>query len=263
MKVADFDIHSLTDKFLVREVVTLPKEHIRLETGFRYPDRSVVDLYIVNPGLLKSVGPVVLTDFGNTLSWLNQLGIDPLRQKRRLKLMDDVLETYALSRDGAAIQCQVDLSEVKSAILRLGQACVRIADLSYMLQFRSPGVFAEDVEEIVAETSLDYVPDAEITGGKGIAVKVDILVNSPRHPTAVMMMPTRGLVTSQLRQKSEHVFTTFYDLSEWSGQRLGVVETDSILYPQHDIDRLLGIGAMITSIANRAEIVQFLRGYAN
>jgi hypothetical protein len=41
------------------------------------------------------------------------------------------------------------------------------------------------------------------------------------------------------------------------------VETDATVYPPHEIDRLEGIGAMITSIANRAEIVQFLRGYTN
>jgi hypothetical protein len=263
MMGAAFNIESLTDKILVRDTATLSKGHIRLETGFRYPDGSVVDLYIANPDLLAGVAPVTLTDFGNTLSWLGHLGIDPLRQKRRLKLMEDVLDTYSVNRDGAAIQCQANPDDIKSAILRLGQACVRIADLSYMLRFRSPGVFADDVEEIVAETSLEYEPDAIIPGRKGAPVKVDMLVNSPHLPTAIMIMPTRGQGLYQLRQRSEHVFTTFFDLAEWSGQRLGIVESDGNSYPENEIDRLTAIGTMIRSTSNQADIVQYLRGYIN
>jgi hypothetical protein len=63
---------------LVRNIDVLAKGHTRIETAFRYPDGSNMDLFISNDqGLLSGIEPIELTDFGYTLSWLAQIGINP------------------------------------------------------------------------------------------------------------------------------------------------------------------------------------------
>lgn len=246
---------------LVRTTDRLEKGHLRLETHFLYPDGSMMELYLAN-GAGDLFNAFTLTDFGNTLAWLGYLGIDPTRQKRRRAIMQDVLDNYGITRDGAALSCRItEAKDIPVALCRLGQACVRVADISYLLRFRSTGLFAEDVEEIIAETSLEYELEASLPGKLG-AVKVDALVNAPRLPTAVMLLPTRAMAATQLRTKSEHVFTTFYDLEAWPGQRLGIVEEAMDLYSSVDINRLTALGVRITSTANRAEIGAMLRGLA-
>ena len=89
---------------LARAVNLLPKGHTRIETGFHYPDGSNIDLFIPRgEGLLQEVEPVMLTDFGCTLSWLAQLGINPLKSGRRRKLMKDVLSIYDVNERYAAL----------------------------------------------------------------------------------------------------------------------------------------------------------------
>jgi hypothetical protein len=69
---------------LVRGVDLVPKGHTRIQTGFRYPDGSAIDLFLAKPaGLLADVEDLRITDFGNTISWLGFLGIDPFKPGRR------------------------------------------------------------------------------------------------------------------------------------------------------------------------------------
>ena len=74
-------LDALSPHGLVRSVDLLPKGHVRIETAFHYPDGSTIDLFIPrDDGFLGGLEPIELTDFGNTLTWLAQLGINPLKK---------------------------------------------------------------------------------------------------------------------------------------------------------------------------------------
>ncbi len=93
---------------LLRSFDVLPKGHVRLQTAFHYPDGSDIDLFICKEAsLLEGVEPIELTDFGYTLSWLGQLGINPLKSQRRRKLLEDVLNTYNVREFATALKCRV------------------------------------------------------------------------------------------------------------------------------------------------------------
>jgi len=117
---------------LIEAVDTVPKGHVRIATAFRYPDGSTVDLFVAGRhGLLPGIGPLTLTDFGNTLLWLDRLPIRPLTSARLRTLMEDVLQTHGITHVGGALCCTVDIDDLLSGIIRLGQACIRVADLVF------------------------------------------------------------------------------------------------------------------------------------
>lgn len=122
---------------LVEAVDAVPKGHLRFATAFRYPDGSTVDLFIANrQDLLSDIDPLTLTDFGNTFLWLDQLDIRPLKSARRRRLTEDVLETYGVTHAKGALSCMVKAEDLVSGIIRLGQACIRIADLTFTQRWR-------------------------------------------------------------------------------------------------------------------------------
>jgi hypothetical protein len=128
-----------------RTVDTLPKGHLRIATAFCYPDGSTVDLFIANRrDLLSEIGPLTLTDFGNTFLWLDQLDIRPLKSARRKRLTEHVLNTYGITCIRGALSCEVNIDELLPGIIRLGQACIRVADLTFTQRIAVQGSSRRD-----------------------------------------------------------------------------------------------------------------------
>ena len=154
----------LSHNALIEAVDAVPKGHLRIASAFRYPDGSAVDLFIANQkDLLSGVGPVTLTDFGNTFLWLDQLDIRPLKSARRKQLTEDVLETYGGTHARGSLSCTVDKTNLLPGIIRLGQACIRIADLTFTQRIAAQGSFTEEVENLIDDTGLDYEPNSTKT----------------------------------------------------------------------------------------------------
>ncbi|QCG91634.1 DUF1828 domain-containing protein [Azospirillum sp. TSH100] len=130
------ELTEVKDRFkscpLVEEIDMLPKGHVRISTAFRYPDGSSVDVFIADrPSLLSKIMPMTLTDFGNTFLWLDQMDIRPLRSARRRRLTLDILETHGIEHSKGVLSCNVAPQELAIGVIRLGQACIRVADLIF------------------------------------------------------------------------------------------------------------------------------------
>lgn len=243
---------------LVRGVDVLPKGHIRIETAFHYPDGSSMDLYVPrDDGFLGGVEPVGLTDFGNTLSWLAQLGINPLKSGRRRKLMNDVLHVYGISEQGTELKCRVPAGDLGAGIIRLGQACLRIADLAYTVRFVPRAQFAEEVEEMLDNAGFRYEPEAPITGSEGKVIKADFQVHGQRADTALMLLSAETKIPTAARIRAEHVFTVFFDLQAWTGQRVAALDDRSPIYQHADLDRIEKV-ASIVPFSDRETLVELL-----
>jgi hypothetical protein len=224
---------------LVHEVDLVPKGHTRIQTGFFYPDGSSVDLFIEREnGLLAGLEPVKLTDFGNTFSWLGQVGVDPQKSPRRREIVKDVLTTYDVREAGGALELRVPRADLATGIVRLGQACLRIADIVYTLRVPSVSQFSEEMEEFLGEAGLDYESGAQISVRDDVNVKVDFRVRGVRAESAVMLLSAETKVAHYAKQKAEHVFVVFSDLGEWSGQRITAFDDRTDIYANADIRRL-------------------------
>ena len=244
---------------MVRNVDILPKGHTRIETAFRYPDGSSVDLFISRKDdLLRGIEPVELTDFGNTLSWLAQVGIDPAKSPRRRKQMGDILRMYEVSEEGTAITCRILPDKLGEGIIRLGQACLRLADLAFTARFLQKAQFAEEVEDLLDSAGFRYEADAPLAGSEGKTHKVDFQVHGQRTDTALMLLPAETKNPAAARSRAEHVFAVFFDLQAWKGQRVAALDDRSPIYQDPDLSRIEKV-ASIVPYSDRQALVEFLK----
>lgn len=245
---------------LVRNVDLLPKGHTRIETAFHYPDGSSMDLFVAHrdSDLLNGLEPLELTDFGNTLSWLGQIGIDPFKSQRRRKQMSDILRMYDVREEGTAIKCRVSSNEIGEGIIRLGQACLRLADFAFMVRFLPRAQFAEEVEDVLDGAGFRYEPDAPLTGSESKVHKVDFQVYGQRTDTALMLLPAETKNPATARIRAEHVFAVFFDLQIWRGQRVAALDDRASIYQDADLSRIEKV-ASIVSFSDRQALVEFLK----
>ena len=213
------EIDCLKRTSLIKEADLIKNSHVRMETGFLYPDGSSVDIFIKNDhDLFKNID-VVLTDFGNSISWLNMIGIDPFKSQKKSGILKNIFETYGIREEGGCLECRINIDSVAEGIVRLGQACLRVADLSYTVRFAPQSLFAEEVEEVLDESGLAYERNAKILGRARNMVKVDFKVRGPRTESALMLLPAETRSETAAHQKAAHVFFGFIRFAKLAGPK--------------------------------------------
>lgn len=231
---------------LIDSVDMLPKGHVRIASAFRYPDGSTVDLFIENRhDLLSKVSPLTLTDFGHTFLWLDQLDIRPLKSARRRQLTEDILETYGITHDRGALSCEVDKKDLISGIIRLGQACLRISDLTFTQRITAQGSFTDEVESLIRNSGLEYESNAKLIGRENADVLVDFLVHSPRVEKAILTLPAESTYKGVAKTRSREVFTRCYDLRGWCGQCVVALDDRRPSYQEDDLSRIQDVATII------------------
>ncbi|MEI8254128.1 MAG: DUF1828 domain-containing protein [Deltaproteobacteria bacterium] len=183
---------ALAGQTVVADVAQLPKPgHIRIETKLLYPDGSCVDVFIRSDGpLFREVpGPLVLSDLGQTTAWLLDVGVRPWLSKKRQQFVTDTLRVFGATQIGGEIRLSLDSpADLSSGILRLGQACLRVADLTFTRRASLVMPFAEDVEEVFADAELIYEPSIDLVGRFGSPVSIDYLVTGKHTKSAVLTL---------------------------------------------------------------------------
>jgi hypothetical protein len=238
---------------VVKAVDKLPKGHVRLETRFFYPDRSAIDLFIKNP--MQTGDKLILTDMGYTTSWLSDVLVKPWQSKKRARFVEDALRVLDVHQEGGALATEFtkDPGSLVDAIVRLGQACVRVADLTFTRRSALQVYAAEEVEEILTDADLPYEPNAELPVRGGNIVTVDFLVHGRKRDTALItLLPdTQGAAHSA----SVEVFRKMYDLqvSDRIEQRISVYNDKVNVYRTEDLDRLMDVSDLI-GISHRDEL---------
>jgi len=130
----------------------LTNGHVRIQTALEYGDGSSIDVFVVNQ---TEINAVLLTDFGNTMNWLMDAGVKPTATKRRQAFVRRVLEQFDIENRSGALELRVPtLNDVPAGVLRLSQACMRIADMVLTAKMRLPTAFGERVAEVFEEGDL-------------------------------------------------------------------------------------------------------------
>lgn len=239
---------AIVGRALVQTTDLLPKGYLRIETGFLYPDGSNIDLFLksaAQPGLFDKL---TLSDLGETSAWLLDVQVKPWLSKKRQALLDDAIAIYGVSKQGGALQLDVErLDQLPDAIVRLGQACVRVADLSYTRRASLQSAFTEDVEEVIIELELNFDRDFELLGRNSHPVRVDCLVSGHHSQSALLMWSTSS--SSSAHTQANEIFRKWYDLDvpQRGEQRVTVLDDRFDVYKDEDIDR----------IKNFAEVLAF------
>jgi hypothetical protein len=242
---------------LVRGVDRVPRRHLRLETIFRYPDGGAIDLFI--PWNDDLFAPVTVTDFGQTMTWLADNQVRPWTSKKRQQFLADALLALGVEQDGGAFVTTVnpDLSDLTEAIARVGQACIRAADLMFTSRSVMQSSITEDVEELLIEHGLRYTTNAVLEGPYG-EHRFNFLVEGQNQRTAVLTWSSAH--PSSAHNSSLEILVKWYDLitRDRPEQRLTVWDDRSDVYKPEDIERLEGLSTVLP-ISRPDEVVAVLR----
>jgi len=237
---------------LVRAVDLVPKGHVRIETAFLYPERSSVDLFLVEDALLLPGGK--LSDLGNTSQWLLDVQVRPWLSKKRQAYIEDALRIYGVAQNGGALELQLQsLDAIIDGVVRLGQACIRVADLVYTRRSALQSAVTEEVEEVLADFEMDYDVNPELRGRYGVPVRVDFLVRGTKGRSALLTLSSPN--TSQAHVQANEIFRRWYDLDvpARTEQRVTIFNDSYDVYRDDDFRRLSDMSELV-ALSDRTTI---------
>jgi Domain of unknown function DUF1828 len=241
----------LEDRSIVRTIDVVPRGHIRIMTGLLYPDGSSVDVFIVNDTHESPAGgapaqPLRLSDLGQTVAWLLDVGVRPWLSKKRQAFIEDVLRLYDVRQAGGELSLDLKPGdELTVGILRLAQACIRVADLTFTRRSSLQSPFSDDLEEVLADAELGFDVGAELMGRKGKVVRVDYLVTGQTRRSAVLALS--ALNAQSAHNSANEIFRKWYDLDVPGRDHDNVTVYDD-RQPFHrddDLERLQDFSAVI------------------
>jgi len=236
----------IAGQVLVREVSQLPRGHIRIETALKYPDGTSVEVFVRKVDLANEL---LLTDLGQTHAWLLNVQVKPWLSRKRQAFLTDALKTYGVSQEGGELTIKLnDVGQLGDGILKLAQACLRVADLCYTRRASLQTSFVEEVEEVVDDLDLSYEPDAELEGKFGKLVRVDLLV-AARTPSLVLAWSSGN--ASQAHTIQNEIFRKWADLSQRPEQRVTVFDDRFNVYRDDDFKRIQDISNLV-AVSDRA-----------
>lgn len=229
--------HLVQGHGLVLDIARLPRGHVRLETAFTYPDGSQVDVFLSDEGPLIPLRR--LTDFGNTSSWLLDLQVKPWLSTKRKQLLDQALASLGVELNGGALDLELPSpDQLMDGVVRLSQACIRMADLHYTRRASLQPPLGEALEDIFNDSELVYESDLELPGMFGKPVKIDYCVHGNRKTSLVMAMATGN--PSVAHAMANEVMRTWYDLQlpERTETRVSIFDDSQDVYREEDLARL-------------------------
>ncbi len=236
---------------LVLSCAVIRNGMLRLETPFHYPNGASIDVFV---GTLENLfTPIIVTDFGQTTAYLLDMQIKHWQTARRRQIVADICRTLQVEQDGGQFVvrlAQHQLPELSAAIVRLAEACIRVADLSFTQRLRSPVMFRDEMEEFVDAAGVAYETGVTLPGQFGKPVPVDYRVRGRTVVSLVQTLSTAN--TAAAHGLANEVFRRWYDLSPHrvDNQFLTIYDSTNDVFRSDDLDRL---GSLSTVFAFPAQ----------
>jgi hypothetical protein len=214
---------------------------IRMSTPFQYPDGSRIDIFVILSNDLLPT-QAILSDKGQTTAYLLDLHVKPWTTKKRKQMVDDICASLGVSHVGGEFLVNSSVersSEWPSAMVRLAQACLRVADLAFTQRLRSPDAFQEEFEEFVSSLDRPYEPRVKLIGQFDKEVEIDFSIRGQTINSLVQTLGTsnqyaaHGLTTEAFRR--------WYDLQpihQNSYQFVTIFDTGNNVFRDDDVARL-------------------------
>lgn len=182
-------------------------ERVRIRTPFLYPDGDLIDLFYSEPA-----GVPTLTDLGETVRWLRMQTVTLRRTPKQRQLIDDVCLNHGVELfKGMLIYRLRPGDRLADAVIRLGQACLRVADIWFTMRTRAVESLTAEVADFLEDRKIPYEQRAKISGRSGHVWDIDFLTRTPEQTAHVYVLTTGSRATS--RKTVEHVVTAWVDLN--------------------------------------------------
>ena len=213
-------------------------EVMRIQSAFRYPGGEYVDMFFhARPG-----ADAELSDDGFTMGQLLSMGVDPDATQKRKAFILDVCEDLRVQRRGGEFVAPLGpdpAATLAEAAIRLGQACVRIADLSLTHRTRLVSAFGDDLEEGLESLDVPFARGVTLSGRGGRAVTVDYVVEGATRRSALLSMSAKN--PGRAHDVANDTFTKWFDLQHYQTDYQFVTVLDSHrigMFREDDLTRL-------------------------
>lgn len=189
------------------ECAPAPREGIRVRTPFMYPDGGIVDVFV-----LDRQGRHTVTDFGEALGWLRMQSVRGRLSPKQRRMIEDVCLTLGveLIRGQLVLRCD-DVGEVGAAVLRLGQAAVRLSDLWFTFRTRAVETVSDEVVDWLQEMRIPFDKGVRHTGRSGRTWTIDYQTRTDERTSLVFLLSTGSRAAA--RRITEHVVAGWHDLN--------------------------------------------------
>ena len=137
-------------------------EYTRVRTPFLYPDGDVVDLYLHKEG-----GTLIVSDLGESLRWLKDQTVALKRTPRQRHLIEDICMTNGIELFQGMLVARASPEELAAAVMRVGQAAVRVGDLWFTLRNRTVQSITDEVAEYLADHDFKFQRGEKKPGRSG------------------------------------------------------------------------------------------------
>jgi hypothetical protein len=212
---------------------------LRLSTPFTYPEGASIDLFLTrDPQSLFDYH--MLTDMGQTTSWLLDMHVKPWTTKRRIAAVESICDALRIEQFGGELRTRLadeGFQDLPSAVVRLGQACVRVADLVLTQRLRLASAFFDDFEEYVSGLDRPYEVGVSLPSRHGTEVQVDMRVHGRSTTTLVQTLSTGH--RSSAHNMANEAFSRWYDLGPARDEVfLTAWDESNDVFKLEDLDRL-------------------------
>ncbi|MHA7836111.1 MAG: DUF1828 domain-containing protein [bacterium] len=163
--------------------------HVQARTPFLYPDGDVIDVYLKQSD--SSGAPATLSDLGESLRWLRMQSVSQRRTKKQQSLIDDVTLTEGVEVFRGMVTVRVRPGErLAEAVVRLAEACIRVADLWFIFRTRTVQMVTDEVEELLQERQIPFSRGERLVGRSGRSWTIDFHTRTPTRSSLVCVLAT-------------------------------------------------------------------------
>ena len=198
---------AISDKFGELFSCSELEGRVRIRTPFLYPDGDVIDLFYDERGTQPT-----LTDLGETLRWLRGQTVSRRRSPKQQQLIEDICVNHGIEFFRGMLMVRVrQLDDLASAVTRLAQAALRVADIWFTLRTRAVESLADEVEDYLKERDVLFARDERIVGRSGKVWRPDFHARLPHRSSLIYVLATgsRGAASTM----TKHVVTSWVDLN--------------------------------------------------
>jgi hypothetical protein len=161
-------------------------QYIRIETPFLYPDGDVIDLFYKVEG-----DDILLTDFGETLGWLQMQTASQRQSSKQRQLISDICLTHGINLDHGMLIVRLKQSDdLSEAVIRLSQAALRVSDIWFTFRSQYSQPIVDEVEDLLETHQISFQRNPEIFGRSKTLWKPDFRTIQSEHKSLVYVLST-------------------------------------------------------------------------
>src|SRR3990172_4967746 len=152
---------------------------------YALPDGDLIEIAVIQ----TPSGQIRVTDLGETLRHLANIGFDPRTTSKGEYLLAEILKQHHVEVDRGMITKGTSQEEIGAAIHDVLMACYGVAHLVFLSRGYRPATFAEEVAHLLTEQGYSFEPRHHVVGRiTGTKYDVDFLVHGKQKDGLMMTL---------------------------------------------------------------------------